>query len=140
MGSCFRLLGVGVCSWCLAGWVAAQKPPAPPEHGSVIPLARIPRVGKAPKLEEFLNAQPREAELAVDTFRQYIPGDGSPATEKTTAYLSYDDKNLYVVFVCHDTSGLVRAHLSKREDIDQDDMVGVLLDTFRDHHRAYVFY
>jgi len=140
MGSWLRLLVVGVCSWCFAGWIAAQKPPAPPEHGLVIPLAGIPRVTKAPKLEEFLNAQPREAELAVDTFRQYIPGDGSPATEKTTAYLSYDDKNLYVVFICRDSSGLVRAHLSKREDIDQDDMVGVLLDTFRDHHRAYVFY
>jgi hypothetical protein len=44
--------------------------PAPPEHGSVLPLARIPRVSKAPKLEEFLNAQPREAGLTVDTFRQ----------------------------------------------------------------------
>jgi len=86
MGSWRRLLVVGVCSWCFAGWIAAQKPPAPPEHGLVIPLAGIPRVTKAPKLEEFLNAQPREAELAVDTFRQYIPGDGSPATEKTTKF------------------------------------------------------
>jgi hypothetical protein len=111
----------------------------PPPIGTTIPLARIPRVNKAPKLEDFLENQPREAEFAVENFRQYIPGDGNPASEKTTAYLSYDDKNLYAVFVCHDSSGQVRAHLSKREDIDQDDGVGVLLDTFRDHHRAYVF-
>jgi hypothetical protein len=117
----------------------AQKPSSPPPGRATIPLARIPRVSKAPKLEDFLEERPREAELVVDDFRQYVPGDGNAASEKTAAYLSYDDKNLYVVFVCHD-GGQVRAHLSKREDVDQDDGVGVLLDTFRDHHRAYVFY
>ena len=39
---------------------------------------------------------PREAELVVTDFRQYMPGDGEPVTQPTTAYLSYDDKNLYV--------------------------------------------
>jgi hypothetical protein len=140
MGPSSRLLFLGWWCLCVAMAGMAQMPPAPPVHGSVIPLARIPRVSKAPKFDDFLNHRAREAELAVDSFRQYIPGDGYPATEKTIAYLSYDERNLYVAFVCHDTSGLVRAHLSKREDIDQDDMVGVLLDTFRDHHRAYVFY
>ncbi len=115
-------------------------PSPPPQAGATVPLARIPRVTTAPKLEDFLENKPREAELTVENFRQFVPGDGTPATEKTTAYLSHDDKNLYVVFVCHDASGQVRAHLSKREDVDQDDGVGVLLDTFRDHHRAYVFY
>ncbi|PYU71456.1 MAG: hypothetical protein DMG49_09355 [Acidobacteria bacterium] len=62
-------------------------------------------------------------------------------TGSTTAYLSYDDKNLYTVFVCHDEAGQVRAHLSKGEASDQDDDgVGVLLDTFRDFNRAYFFY
>ncbi|PYT98136.1 MAG: hypothetical protein DMG34_22105, partial [Acidobacteria bacterium] len=117
----------------------AQKPSPPLPGRATIPLARIPRVSKAPKLEDFLESRTREAELVVDDFRQYVPGDGNEATEKTAAYLSYDDKNLYVVFVCYD-GGQVRAHLSKREDVDQDDGVGVLLDTFRDHHRAYVFY
>jgi hypothetical protein len=117
----------------------AQKPSLPLPGRATIPFARIPRVEKPPKLEDFLENRPREAELAVENFKQYVPGDGTPASEKTTAYLSYDEKNLYVVFVCHD-DGQVRAHFSKREDVDQDDGVGVLLDTFRDHHRAYVFY
>jgi len=94
----------------------------------------------APQLEDFLENHPREAELTVTDFRQNTPGDGTPATESTTAYLSYDDKNFYAVFVCHDEAGEVRAHLSKREASDQDDGVGILLDTFRDFHRAYFFY
>jgi hypothetical protein len=140
MGPCIRAVLFVWLSWCFAAAGFAQKPARAPVGEATIPLARIPRVSRPPNLQDFLENKPREAELQVDSFRQYIPGDGAPASEKTTAYLSYDDKNLYVVFVCRDRSGLVRAHLSKREDIDQDDMVGVLLDTFRDHHRAYVFY
>jgi hypothetical protein len=120
--------------------VSAQTPVAPPPNEAKIPLSRIPRVHRAPKLEDFLENHPREAELTVTDFRQNTPGDGTPATESTTAFLSYDDKNLYVAFVCKDEAGEVRAHLSKREASDQDDGVGVLLDTFRDFHRAYFFY
>ena len=120
--------------------ISAQAVAAPPPNSAKIPLSKIPRVHRAPKLEDFLENHPREAELAVTDFRQNRPGDGIPATEATTAYLSYDDKNLYVAFLCHDDGGEVRAHLSKREDSDQDDGVGVLLDTFRDAHRAYYFF
>src|SRR5882762_917572 len=119
--------------------VPAQAPLLPAPDAAKIPLSRIPRVHRAPKLEDFLENQPREAELAVTDFRQNSPGDGTPATEPTTAYLSYDDKNFYVAFVCREESGAVRAHLSRREGSDQDDGVGILLDTFRDFHRAYYF-
>jgi hypothetical protein len=117
-----------------------QTPAAPPPNAAKIPLSKIPRVHRPPKLEDFLENHPREAELTVNDFRQNIPGDGTPVTEATTGYLSYDDKNLYVAIICHDEPGQVRAHLAKREESDQDDGVGVLLDTFRDFHRAYYFY
>src|SRR5229473_1011485 len=119
---------------------SAQAPAMPPPNAAKIPLSKIPRVHRPPRLEDFLENRPREAELAVTDFRQNSPGDGTPATEPTTAYLSYDDKNLYAVFVCRDETGQVRAHLSKREDSDQDDGVGLLLDTYRDFHRAYYFF
>src|SRR5258708_18301911 len=124
----------------VAARVSAQAPAAPPPDAAKIPLSKIPRVHRAPKLDDFLENHPREAELTVTDFRQNSPADGTPATESTTAYLSYDDKNLYAAFVCHDEAGEVRAHLSKREASDQDDGVGVLLDTFLDFHRAYFFY
>jgi len=120
--------------------VSAQVPAAPPPDAAKIPLSKIPRVHRAPKLEDFLENHAREAELVVTDFRQNAPGDGTPATESTTAYLSYDEKNFYAVFLCHDEAGVVRAHLAKREESDQDDGVGVLLDTFRDFHRAYYFF
>src|SRR5713226_7218270 len=141
MGPVIRNCFLGILVLCAAATrVSAQATAMPPPNAAKIPLSKIPRVHRPPRLEDFLENRPREAELAVTDFRQNSPGDGTPATEPTTAYLSYDDKNLYAVFVCRDETGQVRAHLSKREDSDQDDGVGLLLDTYRDFHRAYYFF
>lgn len=99
----------------------------------------IPRVKKAPTLQEFIEGTPREAEKVVTGFVQREPRDGDPASETTTAYLSFDDKNLYVAFICKDDPKKIHARLSKREDFGDDDFIGVLLDTFHDHQRAYEF-
>src|SRR5713101_8420588 len=79
----------------------AHAPAAPPPHEAKIPLSKIPRVHHAPKLDYILANLPREAELLVTDFRQNTPGDGTPATEPTTAYLSYDNKNLYEIGRAH---------------------------------------
>jgi len=96
-------------------------------------------VSRPPTLEDFLNGTPREAEACVSDFRQREPGDGVPVSQETLACLSYDEKNLYVVFVCKDEPGKVRALMAKREAVSGDDLVGVALDTFRDRQRAYIF-
>ena len=72
-------------------------------------------------------------------FRQREPGDGVAVSQETRAFLSYDDKNLYIVFVCKDEPQKIRARMAKREDIFEDDIVLVTLDTFHDRQRAYVF-
>ena len=130
----FLLVLVQLASALLGFPALAQTPLA----GSA-PTLRIPRVTRPPKLEDFLNGTPREAEAVLTDFRQYSPGDGAPPSWETTAYLSYDDKNLYVVFACKDDPTKIRAHLAKREDIGNDDQVAVYLDTFLDRRRAYVF-
>src|SRR5262249_12299588 len=81
----------------------------------------------------------RQDEVKVTGFVQRDPQDGQPVTQPTTAYLSYDDKNFYLIFVCKDEPSKIRAHMSKRENLGNDDLVGVLLDTYHDHRRAYLF-
>src|SRR5207249_9341769 len=92
-----------------------------------------------PKLEDFLTPDPKGGGVRVTEFRQREPGDGVPVSVPTTAYVSYDDANLYVVFVCRDDPAKIRAGLTKREEISVDDAVAVYLDTFRDRKRAYLF-
>lgn len=103
------------------------------------PTLRVPRVSRAPKLSDFLNGTPREAEVEVSDFRQMEPDDGQPASQPTTAYLSYDDKRLYAVFVAKDDPKLIRARVAKRKQILDDDRVTINIDTFNDHSHANFF-
>lgn len=110
-----------------------------PTEVRVSSVAHIPKVSRAPKLQDFLNNRPREAEAVITDFRQRSPGDGTPASQPTTAYLSYDDSRLYVTFICKDDPQKIRAHMAKREEVEEDDLVGLTLDTFHDRRRAYSF-
>jgi hypothetical protein len=75
----------------------------------------------------------------VTGFTQRDPHDGEAVSEPTDAYLGYDQKNLYAVFVCFDDPRQVRARMSRREDVYDDDEVEIMLDTFHDRRRAYAF-
>jgi hypothetical protein len=105
----------------------------------------IPRVSRPPALEDFLEMKPStawEGKLAkVDHFIQRVPSDGEPVSQRTEAYLGYDEKNLYAIFICFDNQPRnIRARLSRREDVFDDDTVELVLDTFHDHRRAYAFF
>ena len=76
----------------------------------------------------------------VDGLTQRVPTDGAPISQRTEIYLGYDDRNLYAIFVCFDREPRkIRARLSRREDVLDDDTVEIMLDTFHDHRRAYAF-
>jgi Domain of unknown function (DUF5916)/Carbohydrate family 9 binding domain-like len=131
---------------------SAQLPEPPIKNPEVKPAPKpllappaltIPRLSRGPVLEDFLSMKP-EGEIAlqmakVTGFVQRNPHDGEKVSEETAAYLGYDQKNLYVVFVCFDDPKKVRARMSRREDIYDDDQVEVMLDTFHDRRRAYAF-
>ncbi|MBI4463039.1 MAG: carbohydrate binding family 9 domain-containing protein, partial [Acidobacteria bacterium] len=113
------------------------------------PVLVVPRVERPPELEDFLEMRPADGvatRLAkVEGFLQRAPSDGASASQRTEAYLGYDDRNLYVIFVCFDSEPeKIRARMVPREQLfsDQgalDDIVSVDLDTFLDQRRAYVF-
>ena len=104
----------------------------------------IPFVDTAPVLAEFVIAESTtgaRASMAVVTdFTQRVPQDGAAATQRTDVYSGYDARNLYAVFVAFDSEPQnVRANLASRENIDNDDRVGILIDTFNDQRAAYGF-
>ena len=120
----------------LPATVAAQPQPPVDER----PRVSIPRVTSPPVLADYVDGLAKPGATAISTFVQREPGDGIPASQATEAYLSYDDDHLYVVFVARDTEpGRVRASLTRREAFSNNDFVGVMLDTFQDRRRAYLF-
>src|SRR5438067_10618523 len=66
------------------------------------PAITILRVDHAPKLEDFLEMKPgpnAPAMAKVQNFIEKDPKDGAPAQQRTEAYLGYDSRYLYSVFV-----------------------------------------
>ena len=105
---------------------------------------QIPRIEGAPDLEDFAGMRPAtplaQSMVRVDGFRQLKPRDGDSISQRTEAYLGYDQTHLYVVFVCFDSEPeKIRARLSRREDNKNDDVVDLFIDTFNDQLRGYAF-
>ncbi len=104
----------------------------------------IPFTDQEPELADFAGMQPstalRSKMAKVTDFVQRVPDDGAPSTQRTEVYVAYDQRNFYAVFLAFDDQpGQVRANLSPRENIDNDDNVGILLDTFNDQRTGYAF-
>ena len=113
-------------------------------HAQMMEDLRIPLIDRAPTIEDFAGMQPSEemgaAMTLVSDFVQRLPDVGAPVTERTDVYLGYDDSNLYAVFLAFDSSPeLIRANLAPRENIENDDTVGLVVDTFNDQRTAYAF-
>jgi hypothetical protein len=97
-----------------------------------------------PELADFASMAPSDAVRAryavVSGFTQRTPADGVASAQRTDVYLGYDTRNLYAVFLAFDSSpASVRANLAPRENIDNDDRVGLLIDTFDDQRTGYGF-
>jgi len=80
----------------------------------------------------------RDAAVA-DNFAEHQPGDQIKPPVDTKAYITYDDENMYVAFVCHDDPSEIRASLCPRDKIFEDDNVIFCVDTFGDAANAYEF-
>lgn len=77
---------------------------------------------------------------AVD-FIQFEPERGEPASMRTVARILYDDKFMYIGFLCYDPQPeKIAARITKRDaELRDDDSVGILLDTFHDRRSCYFF-
>ncbi len=82
--------------------------------------------------------------LPADGFIQTVPANGKPVSEKTEAWVMYDDTYIYISAKLYDTAPPDKwiANELRRDtnQLRQNDMFGVLLDTFHDHRNGYNFY
>ncbi len=127
--------------------LAQQRGPSlpAPNLNAEISSLNIPRLQAAPKLADFEGMEPAsdlaKKMLKIAKFTQKEPHDGAPVSQPTEAYLGYTDKSFYAIFLAFDAEPRkIRARMLRRELIDDDDQVGLWLDTFHDQRHAYMFY
>jgi hypothetical protein len=116
----------------------APKPglATPPEKTQPV---RMPKFDKAPVIDGKLDDEIWKQAIVLKDFYQVQPGDNIAPSKPTEVMLGYDSKFLYVAFHCYDEPDKVRATIPKRDDIFNDDYVGILFDTFNDKRKAYEF-
>ncbi len=85
-----------------------------------------------------------DAVAPVSDFIQQLPDEGAPATERTDAWVMFDDENFYVAGRCWDSAppGEWVATEMRRDAFNMlnNDLFGFLIDTFYDRRNALLFY
>jgi hypothetical protein len=101
----------------------------------------IPKLTVPPKIDGILDNPLWENQaLKIDDFLQFAPKEKGIPTQKTVVYIGYDHKNLYVAFQCYDSEPeKIRASITNRDSIIDDDWVAVFIDTFNEKRRAFTF-
>jgi hypothetical protein len=127
---------------------AAGEAPAPiaPEvvsrDGAGHVTVRAVRVGQPMRIDGKLEEGAYQETAAISDFLQQEPNEGQPATERTEAWLFFDDDHIYVSARCWDTHPERMVANEMRRDsnqLRQNDNFAVLLDTYHDRRNGYIF-
>lgn len=117
----------------------AAAAPARPEEVSyrVVPV----RFATQPVIDGRLDEPVWETAARLAGFRQLEPDEGAPASEPTEVFLGYDANSLYIGARCHDSAPekMVATVLTRDADVNYDDTLQIVLDTFRDGRSGFLF-
>ena len=133
----------------VVGGIVIDGPP-PPIPPSVITRDGGQATMRAIRLTEPLDVDGRLDETVyatvepVSDFIQQLPDEGALSTERTDAWVMYDDENFYVSGRCWDSAPPSEwtATEMRRDAFNllNNDLFGFLIDTFYDRRNALLFY
>jgi hypothetical protein len=107
------------------------------------PTVRAHRTAQPIRVDGRLDEEIYKATPAITDFVQQEPDEFKPATEKTEAWIFFDNDNIYVSARNWETHPERRVANEMRRDtaqLRQNDTFGALFDTFHDKRNGYIFY
>jgi len=100
----------------------------------------IPRLDSVVQIDGRLDEGAWTLAAALTGFSSYRPVDGRAADDSTEVLVWYGPDAIYFGIRAREAHGsVVRATLADRDNIDTDDRIEILLDTYHDHRRALLF-
>jgi hypothetical protein len=138
-----RVLAVaGVLGALTASLAGAQPPPySRDEDGRVV--VRATRIDTPVRVDGRLDDEVYGQVEAITQFIQQEPKEGAPVSEKTEAWVLYDDDNIYFSCRCWDTHPeRIVANDMRRDspNLRNNDNFAIELDTFHDRRNGFLFY
>ena len=126
------------CIVALAPYAAAsqQTSASDPVRSAVVTAVTSPIVIDGSLDEAAWRQAPTIGDLV-----QRIPVAGAAPTERTEVRLLYDEDNLYIGVMCHDTEPdrVLASQMARDASLNADDRLAIVLDTFRDQSNAFHF-
>jgi hypothetical protein len=120
----------------LAAQTVPERPSraaAPAEHS-----VTIQRATGAIRVDGALDDPGWEGAARVSGFTEFAPREGARPPAETEVLLTYDDQHLYVGFIAHGDPAAIRASWRNRDQIWNDDVVGILIDPYGDASLGYL--
>jgi len=127
---------VGLCLFALAPSLAQERSVSRRSDLEIaIPKLEIPVMS----IDGYLNEEVWSQAAVTGDFMQYTPVDGRPAEDGTKVLLWYDSSALYIGIEAEEIHGEVRSTLADRDNLDNDDRILIVLDTYDDQRSAFAF-
>jgi hypothetical protein len=149
------VLGV-LCAYLCGTSAAAQQaadangdpaPPVPPQvvsRGNGRTIVRAVRAPEPLRIDGRLDEEIYQSIPPISDFIQTVPDEGKPSSEKTDAWVIYDDNYMYVACRCWDSAPPEQwvANEMRRDtgQLRQNDIFGAFFDTFHDRRNGFSFY
>ena len=110
-------------------------------HAAEQPSVSIALVTEAPSIDGAIAPDEWPDPVLDQPLIQFDPEKGKPSPLRTTIHLTQTESALYVAFAAYtpDASRVAASETTRDGELDDDDSVAVLLDTFRDGRTAYLF-
>ena len=132
----------------LIAMIDGPPPPMAPEvmnrDGAGRATIRAIKLTEGIRLDGRLDEEVYHTVPPVTDFIQQIPIEGAPATEKTDAWIMFDERNVYVsgrVWDSAPSSEWVANEMRRdARQLGQNDMFGVFFDTFYDRRNGFNFF
>ncbi len=140
-----RAIASAVLLSALAASASAQGGGPPPPaatiyHGRTGQLRVLPpRIADEIRIDGNISEAAWAGAAILTGFSEYAPVDGVPAADSTEVRVIYADHAIYFAIRAFEPHGAVIATRADRDRIQGDDHVRLLLDTFNDRRRAFLF-
>ncbi len=99
------------------------------------------RTQVAPHIDGLLAEDCWNDAIAIGDLIQTEPVEGQAPSERTETRVLFDDQHLYIGIRCFDSDpgGILASKMKRDSDLNADDRVIVVLDTFGDRRNGYTF-
>jgi hypothetical protein len=100
----------------------------------------IPRIDSPPEIDGKMDDAVWATAFKMSDFKTFEPAYDKDPHEKTEGYMVYDAENFYFAIRAYDKKpNAIKASMAKRDNMFEDDWVGVIIDTFNDRQSGYGF-